>query len=81
MAAHAPRAAADLVMHKKKVEEVRGWLALQDTPPNQAPRAPRLLLLTGMPCTSCPPFHQRLKCTWAAARGSSSAWSSIPSRS
>jgi hypothetical protein len=46
-AAHAPRAAADLVMHKKKVEEVRGWLALQDAPPGQPARAPRLLLLTG----------------------------------
>ena len=50
VAAHAPRAAAELVMHKKKVEEVRSWLALQDAPPGQPLRAPRLLLLTGARC-------------------------------
>ena len=46
VASQAPRNAADLVMHRKKVEEVRGWLTLQ-LQPGRACTAPRVLLLTG----------------------------------
>ena len=48
--AHAPKASADLAMHKNKVDEVRKWLRIAneclqlDMPPT-----PRLLVITGPP--------------------------------
>lgn len=43
---HAPQTVADLVMHKKKVDEIRGWLELQLQPGLHC-KAPKVLVLTG----------------------------------
>jgi len=45
---HAPQTAADLVMHKKKIDEIRGWMELQREPGLRCP-APRVLILNGAP--------------------------------
>ena len=48
--AHAPKASADLAMHKKKVDEVRDWLRKADQMLQMnMPPAPRLLVLSGPP--------------------------------
>lgn len=44
MEKHAPASAADLVVHKKKVAEVRAWLQAQWQPGRSASR---LLLVSG----------------------------------
>ena len=44
MEKHAPASAADLVVHKKKVAEVRAWLQAQSQPMRAASR---LLLVSG----------------------------------
>ena len=44
---HAPRSSADLAMHKKKVEELRQWLATADASLQLGlPPSPRMLVLT-----------------------------------
>lgn len=43
---HAPTIAEDLVVHKKKVGEVRAWLQAQ-AQPGRTPDLSRLLLITG----------------------------------
>ena len=48
MVSHTPVTTADLVMHKKKIQEIGGWLELQKEPGLKC-RAPRLLVLTGEP--------------------------------
>lgn len=46
---HAPDSVDSLAMHKKKVDEIRGWLELQTQPGLQC-QAPRMLILSGMHC-------------------------------
>ena len=46
LAKHAPDSVESLAMHKKKVEEIRGWLELQKQP-GLGCHAPRMLILSG----------------------------------
>lgn len=64
LAKHVPDSVDSLAMHKKKVEEIRGWLELQKQPGLGCP-APRMLILSGallwdtlrMHLTSTPGAH------------------------
>lgn len=45
---HKPQTTSDLVMHKKKIQEISGWLELQKEPGLRC-SAPRMLVLSGTP--------------------------------
>lgn len=47
LARHAPDTVESLAMHKKKIEEIRGWLELQQQPGLHC-EAPRMLVLSGI---------------------------------
>ena len=47
LARHAPDTVESLAMHKKKIEEIRGWLELQQQPGLHCD-APRMLVLSGI---------------------------------
>ena len=46
LARHVPETKDTLAMHKKKIEEICGWLELQKEP-GLACHAPRMLILSG----------------------------------
>ena len=57
---HAPRSAADLTVHAKKVAEVRTWLELQLLPaqgPTARLGAPRVCVMSGQRCHHAAAHH------------------------
>ncbi|BDA49102.1 Cell cycle checkpoint protein RAD17 [Coccomyxa sp. Obi] len=70
LVSHTPLTTADLVMHKKKIQEIGGWLELQKEPGLNC-KAPRLLVLSGPPgCGKSTALHVLAKemgfdlCEW-----------------